>query len=84
MALRAEGRYDSGYETHALDRPVPALFSRLSVVGLPTSLIALRFLAPTPGPPAAESMGAWFAYVTTSLRPRRSLSWACLRAFSAS
>lgn len=69
--------------TYAFDRPAPALFSMLSVVGLPTSLTGRRYLDAGPCAPEASS-GAWFAYVTTSLRPRTSLSCACASAFSAS
>jgi len=54
------------------------LLRRLSVVGRPISIIALLLL------PLVESRGAWWAYVTTVLRPRSSLSWAIDMAFWAS
>ena len=50
-----------GRGTYASDRPAPALFNKLNVVGFPTSLIALRFFIPAPRGPEEESRGAWFA-----------------------
>lgn len=63
-------------------RPPAPVFSKLSVVGLPVSIILFRFTPYTPTPPA--STGAWCANVTTSFRPRSSLSCAMLSAFAAS
>jgi hypothetical protein len=62
--------------------PNPVL-SILNVVGLPASIIPFLF-NPMEVLPPAWSMGAWWANVTTNLRPRRSLSCAMVKALRAS
>jgi hypothetical protein len=60
------------------------LFIMLNVVGRPDSVMTFRCREPAVPYGAPGSTGACCANVTTSLRPRRSLLWAVLRAFSAS